>query len=178
MSRPEVINTVHHALVQVFSELDAWCLRPRLDLRPERPGAWSGSEHLEHVSLVNHFLLLTIGKGCATALRRAARLPIPGGESDLAPLSPVAEPGAFDWPPPAHMLPLGLRPVPEVRLLLADQRGRCLELLAGMPSGEGRLCTINLSVHGLGRLDMYQWLYFLAQHARYHLNLLPRLAAA
>jgi hypothetical protein len=26
-------------------------------------------------------------------------------------------------------------------------------------------------VHSLGEIDMYQWLYFLVQHARYHLAL-------
>jgi len=29
-----------------------------------------------------------------------------------------------------------------------------------------------MSVNASGRLDMYQWLYFPAQHARYHLRLI------
>src|SRR6185369_6117870 len=94
---------VHDTLVQTFSDLDAWFDRPRqeLEARPSYPGAWSISEHLEHVSLVNHFLLLTIRKGCAKALRRAGRVALPEAESDLGPLLPVADPDAFAWSPPS-----------------------------------------------------------------------------
>ena len=176
MSGTSALQTVHDTLARMFLDLDAWFERPSRELlaRPDYPGAWSISEHLEHVCLVNHFLLLTIGKGCAKALRRAGRLPLPEGESDLAPLAPIADPGAFDWPPPTHMLPTGGREPSELRDQLRGQCRRCRELLASMPGGEGRLCTIRMSVHDLGRLDMYQWLYFLAQHGRYHLALLGR----
>ena len=176
MSHPSVAENVHDALVQMFSGLDAWFDRPPYELqaRPDYPGAWSGAEHLEHVSLVNHFLLLTIGKGCAKAARRAGRVPLPEAESDLAPLIPIADPDAFPWSPPSHMVPAGGEEPAELRARLRSQCSRCLELLAGMPGGEGRLCTIRMSVHGLGRLDMYQWLFFLAQHGRYHLALLRR----
>jgi len=162
------------ALEACFAALDGWCRRPaaELEARPDYPGAWSAAEHLEHVGLANHYLLLTIGKGCAKALKRAARQPVPAGESDLSRLALVAKPGAFDWPPPAHMLPTGRRKADEVREELKSQGARCRELLSALPRGEGRLCSISLSVLGLGRLDMYQWLYFLAQHARYHLALL------
>ena len=174
MSHPSAAETVHDTLVQTFSELDQWFERPwsALQSPPEYPGAWSDAEHLEHVSLANHFLLLTIGKGCSQALRRAGRVPIPEAESDLVRLQVIAEPGVFEWQPPPHMVPTGGRPPAEVRAALRGQCVRCLELLAGMPRGEGRLCTIWMSVNRLGRLDMYQWLYFLAQHGRYHLALL------
>ena len=176
MSQPSPPETVHDALVQTFSDLDRYFELPwtGLQARPDYPGAWSIAEHLEHVSLVNHFLLLTIGKGCAQALRRAGRLPPPEGESNLVPLLPLADPDAFEWSPPSHMLPTGAAQLGEVRELLSLQRSQCLELLEGMPWGEGRLCTIRMSVLALGRLDMYQWLYFLAQHGRYHLALLGR----
>lgn len=179
MPRASAAETVQEAVGQTFSQLDAWLVLPsrELEARPDYPGAWSMAEHLEHVSLVNHFLLLTIGKGCAKALKRAGREPLPEGESDLAPLFSIADPDAFDWAPPPHMLPSGGREPGELRALLRSQCQRCLELLAGMPGGEGRLCTIRMSVQGLGRLDMYQWLYFLAQHGRYHLALLRRRSA-
>jgi hypothetical protein len=167
-------ETVRVALTRVFSLLDARFELPReeLERRPDYPDAWTIAEHLEHVCLANHFLLLTIKKGCRTALRRAAGAQPPEGESDLALLSPIASPGAFDWSVPSHMVPTGRRQPAEIRDELNSQRDACLELLAGMPRGEGRLCSIRISVHALGRLDMYQWLYFLAQHARYHLALI------
>ena len=176
MSQITTAEAVHAALVQMFSDLDGWFDHPPRELRARAgyPGAWTAAEHLEHVSLVNHFLLLTISKGCAKALKRAGSLPLPQGESDLVPLFPIADPDAFPWSPPSHMEPAGTREHEELRALLRAQCRQCLELLAGMPAGEGRLCTIRMSVHDLGRLDMYQWLYFLAQHARYHLVLLGR----
>jgi hypothetical protein len=164
-------EAVRHALIQAFSGLDAWFELPREELehRPDYPGAWTIAQHLEHVCLANRFLLLTIAKGCGKARRRAAGGELPEGESDLDLLSPIASPGAFDWSPPSHMVPTGSRQPAELRAELENQCEGCLELLAGMPHGEGRLCSIRMSVHGLGRLDMYQWLYFLAQHANYHL---------
>jgi hypothetical protein len=174
MSQIPATETVHDALVQIFGDLDTWFERPweELRVRPDLPDAWTPAEHLEHVGLVNHYLLLTIGKGCAKALRRAAQLPIPEGQSPLAPLSPLADPDAFHWSPPSHMLPTGRLELAEVRSQLQEQRRRCLGLLGDMPHGEGRLCMIRMSVLDLGRLDMYQWLYFLTQHGRYHLALL------
>lgn len=166
MSTVSTVETVHDALVQVFSELDRWFepSGPQLVDRPRYPGAWTALEHLEHIGLVNHFLLLTIGKGCRKALRRAEAQAIPETVSDLAPLAPVADPDAFEWQPPAHMLPAGTTDPAGLRAQLKGQGRHCLELLAAMPAGEGRLCSIRMSVLGLGRLDMYQWLYFLAQH--------------
>ena len=177
MAMSEFVTTerVRAAVEKVFSLLDD-CFelsREELDYRPESLDAWNVAEHLEHVCLANHFLLLTIAKGCRIALKRAAAgAELPGGESDLDLLAEIARPGAFDWDPPAHMLPTGQRQPAEVRAELAGQRHRCLELLQGMAHGEGRLYAIRMSVHGVGRLDMYQWLYFLAQHARYHLALI------
>ena len=170
------IATVRGTLVETFKRLDAWCILPaeRLRHRPSYPDAWTAAEHLEHISLVNHFLLLTIGKGAATALRRARSQPVPAGESDLLRLAAVADPSAFPWGPPGHMIPGGVTPTPEVRALLTGQLGKCLGLLERMGNGEGRLCTFRMSVYSLGRLDMYQWLYFLVQHSRWHLEFLAR----
>jgi hypothetical protein len=168
------------ALAETFSRLDACFQLPadQLGFRPQRPGAWSVAEHLEHVCLANHFLLLTIEKGCAKALKRSAQGGFPVEESDLTLLSPIASPGAFEWQPPEHMLPTGSRDPAWVRAQLRRQLESCLGLLTGMPKGEGSLCRIRMSVHGLGRLDMSQWIYFLVQHARYHLALIEKMPAA
>jgi hypothetical protein len=176
MSQLSTGEKVHDTLVQVFFLLDAWFDRPAEELEacPDYPDAWTIAEHLEHVCLVNHFLLLTIRKGCGKARRRAGCLPPPEACSDLALLAPIADPDSFEWSPPPHMVPTGRWVPAGLRSLLASQCDECLELLAGMPRGEGRLCTIRMSVHGLGRLDMYQWLYFLAQHGKYHLALIGR----
>lgn len=171
------IEAVGETASRVFCRLDD-CFelsREELGRRPDYPDAWSVAEHLEHVCLANRFLLLTISKGCGKARRRAAAgAQLPEGVSDLAQLAAIASPGAFGWSPPSHMVPTGGRELAELRAELKSQRDHCLELLAGMPGGEGRLCSIRMSVQNLGRLDMYQWLYFLAQHASYHLAMIER----
>lgn len=173
------VAAVTEAIDSAFTRLDDLCACPAgyLHHRPLYPDAWTVAEHLEHVSLVNHYLLLTIGKGVNTALRRARTIPVPAGESDLRRLGPIADPSAFPWEPPGHMIPGGARPVCEVKVLLEAQQGECRGLLGRMGTGQGRLCSFRMSVHGLGLLDMYQWLYFLAQHARWHLTFLARRAA-
>jgi hypothetical protein len=173
MTPCETQQRLARELEEAFARLDQRFELPPdiLQWRREYTGAWSVAEHLEHVCLANHFLMLTITKGCAKARRRAAEEPVPEGESDLSPLAPIALPGAFPWEVPAHMLPTGRRNPAATRAELKNQRERTLELLAGMPNGEGRLCRIRMSVHSLGEIDMYQWLYFLVQHARYHLAL-------
>ena len=92
VAAPATIAAVRGAIDTTFAHLDDLCTRPDDYLlhRPAYPDAWTVAEHLEHVSLVNHFLLLTIGKGVATALRRARTQPLPAGESDLSRLRPIA----------------------------------------------------------------------------------------
>lgn len=174
MTIPETVERVSVALNEAFSSLDDCFELPSeyLCFRPDYPDAWTILMHLEHVALANQFLLLTIKKGCRTALRRAQTAAPPEEESDLDLLAPIAVPGAFDWAPPAHMVPRGLRAAAEIREELGRQREECLALVKGMTRGEGRLYRVGMSVNRSGRLDMYQWLYFLAQHIRYHLALI------
>jgi hypothetical protein len=170
------IATVRNAIDETFALLDSLCARPAdyLHYCPAYPEAWTASEHLEHVSLVNHFLLLTIGKGVKIALRRARTQPIPPEESDLLRLAPIADSCAFPWEPPGHMIPTGVKPVVEVRSLLGTQHSECQGLLERMGAGEGKLCCFRMSVYNLGMLDMYQWIFFLAQHGCWHLEFLTR----
>ena len=41
--------------------------------------------------------------------------------------------------------------------------------LVALGHGEGSLYTVRMSVQNLGKMDMYQWLYFLALHQRRHI---------
>jgi DinB family protein len=174
-SSPSII-AVRGAIDDAFARLDALCTRPDsyLHYRPAYPGAWTAFEHMEHVSLANHFLLLTIGKGVRAALRRAQTQTIPEGESALDSLLPIGDPDAFPWEPPEHMIPSGVKTVSEVQAQLALQYRKCLEFLDVMEKGEGKLCSYRMSVHCLGKLDMYQWIYFLTRHASWHLEFLAR----
>ena len=116
---------------------------------------------LEHVTLTNRFLLLTLRKWATIAEHRAGRGdPIPEGESDRGRLEVIGERGSFGWVRPEHMEPAGMPP-DEVRAALRRQLGECLILLERMGGGVGALCRVTMTVSALGKIDLYQWLYFL-----------------
>lgn len=167
----KTIVIVRASLIEVFDEVDVWFdeLAEVRAFRPPEDG-WTVDEVLEHITLTNHYLMLIIRKGCARAIRRAARRsPPPKGESDLKLLTPIGVRGSFVWTRPEHMVPTGTKPMDEVRSLMQEQARECLELLGRLGGGEGALHQVRMTVNDSGKLDMYQWLYFLAQHARRHL---------
>lgn len=171
MPYERTVAAVRQSLIDTFAEVDRWFDRPE-DVRRFKPaaGGWSIDQVLEHVSLTNHFLMLTLRKWVEIAGRRAARGdPIGDGESDLRRLDVIGRRGSFGWVRPEHMEPTG-RPTPaEVRATLRRQVAECLDLLGCLGRGEGSLCQIRMTVNDLGKIDLYQWLYFLTQHARRHL---------
>jgi len=166
------IAAVRGSILRSFAGLDAWFDESPevLGFRP-RDDAWTGAEILEHVTLTNHFLMLVIRKSTEKALKRAGRgvTVAAEGESDLGRLEPIGQRGSFAWKRPGHMIPTGSKSMAEVRELMRSQRDECLAFLDRLGSGEGSLCLVRMSVNGSGHLDIYQWLYFLAQHAIRHL---------
>lgn len=136
---------------------------------------WTIAEILEHVTLTSHFLLLVIRHSTAKALKRAQTRPIPEGESNLENMTPVGHPDAFPWLRPDHMEPTGTKTSVEIQTKLREQKSECLALLEQMANGEGALVTVRMTVQELGKIDLYQWLYFLALHAQRHLVEIERI---
>lgn len=172
-------RAVRDTLCSVFAQVDVWFDRPE-EVRRFRPasGRWSADQVLEHIALTNRFLMLTLRKQVGIAEQRARRGdPIPDGESDLDRLNVIGERGSFGWPNPEHMEPTGLPTTDQVRTALYSQLGECLILLERMADGVGSLVRVTMSVNDLGKIDLYQWLYFLAQHARRHLHQLAAIEA-
>jgi len=172
MPYEQTILVIRNTLQAVFAEMDQWFERPE-ELRRFKPaaGGWSVNQVLEHISLTNHFLMLTLRKWVAVAQRRASRGDrIPEGESDLQRLDIIGQRGSFLWVRPEHMEPTGKPTCSEVRAILQGQLRECLGLLEEMGTGKGALCQIRMTVNDLGKIDLYQWLYFLGQHARRHLQ--------
>jgi hypothetical protein len=172
MTHARTVAIVRTSLVEQFADVDGWFERPA-DERAFRPASegWTIDEVLEHLSLTNHFLMVTLRKAVDKAAQRAAHgQPTPAGESDLQRLEAIGQRGAFPWGRPEHMEPGGRTAPAEVRALLRRQREECLALLERLVHGEGALCELHMSVNALGRIDLYQWLYFLAQHSRRHVQ--------
>ncbi len=167
-------HTIRTALETAFAGLDEWFEEPEA-VRAYRPadGGWSIGQVLEHVALTNHYLLILIRKGRDGARRKAA-----GSEAaatmahytfDGERLREIGVPGTFAWHRPDHMEPGGQVPSAQVRELLKAQLAECLDVLAALPNGEGALYKTTMTVNGLGKLDVYEYLYFLGQHGERHL---------
>lgn len=165
------IEHVEAAIRSTFQSVDEWFDKPAA-LRSHKPssGGWSIDEVLEHITLTSHFLMIVIRNSTRKALKRAASgAAIPEGESDLGVLGPISERGSFTWSRPEHMEPTGEVPSEQVRTRMREQARECLDFLEQLRGGEGSLYTVSMSVNKSGRLDVYQWLYFLAQHAKRHI---------
>jgi hypothetical protein len=75
------------------------------------------------------------------------------------------------------MEPRGAKPVTEVATALQRQPEKCQEVLQRLPDGEGVLYRTTMTVNGLGKKDVYDFVYFLAKHAERHLVQMQKVAA-
>jgi len=170
-------------VTDTFAEVDTWFDLPA-DLRTYQPadGGWTTDEVLIHIGLTNHYLLILIEKGTAKALANVQGLDL---ATELAhyqfPREKLASIGvlhAFDWVRPAHMEPRDHpQPLPAVRQQLHAQVAQTLACLDQLPNGEGLRYYTTMTVNGLGKINVYEYVYFLAQHARRHLTQMQANAA-
>ena len=169
-SHSATIERVRAALNDSFDAIFPWFDRPA-EVRVYKPsdGGWSINQILEHITLTTHFLLIIVRKGYPKALKRAQTQPLEYSESDLEMLIPIGRRDAFPWIRPEHMEPVG-RSADEVLLTMRQQKAECLEVLAKIGSGEGSLYKVRMSVNNSGRIDLYQWFFFIAQHAKRHIG--------
>jgi|SRR5687768_4992768 len=168
-------------LIRTFAVMDEWfdkehplcCYKPL-------SGGWCVNEVLEHVMLTSHFLLIIIERGTIKALQKSHNLKIeelvPANYAlDSPALQEIADPKAFPWQRPEHHQPTGQQSMHDVRREIRNQLDRCLITLDLLPNGEGILHHTTMSVNGLGKLDVYQYVYFLALHAQRHLRQLEKI---
>ncbi len=182
MDITQLIAETDQKLVADFGLFDEWIAAP-LALRDYRPasGGWSIAQILEHVTLTNHYLLILIEKSALKALKNVHNLDLAtelaNRQSVRAHLDEIGRPGAFTWVRPEHMEPRGLKTGPEVAATLHLQLHQCRAVLARLPHGEGVLHRTTMSVNDLGKLDVYDFVYFLAKHAERHVAQIEKVAA-
>jgi len=170
-----LINEIRQYLVSTFDTIDTWFDKEE-NLRTYRPanGGWTVNEVLEHIGLTNHFLLILIDKGTTKALQNIHKLNLAEELEHYAfhrdKLDEVGLHLSFTWIRPEHMEPAGTQPLDEVRQLLHAQVDRCLDNLVKMKNGEGVLYKTTMTVNDLGKIDVYEYIYFLAQHGRRHIT--------
>ena len=144
-----------------------------LSYRPDDQG-WTVAEILEHIALTSHFLLKLIDKGANKALRNVKGISLEEEiqlfDFDLARMEAIGIHGSFAWIRPEHMEPKGIRTLADIQGELTGQLRRCLNWLTELKHGEGLLHKTTMSVNDLGKLNVYEYIYFLSQHAERHLQ--------
>jgi hypothetical protein len=175
MDITDLILEIDHFLSDVESRTDEWFDKPE-DLRKFRPAdqGWTIDEILEHIVLTSHFLLKLIGKGVDKALRNVHQLDLTAELSNYTfhreGLDAIGMLKSFPWIRPAHMEPGGHKPLNDIRSEWHSQVKQCRDYLKKMSGGEGVLYKTTMSVNGLGKIDVYEYIYFLAKHAARHLE--------
>jgi hypothetical protein len=175
MEIKNIISEIEIFLNRTFSEIEVWFDKEK-NLRAYKPksGGWNIDQVLEHIALTNHFLLILIDKGANKALHNIQNLvledELKNYEFHRDKLDEVGLHKSFPWIRPEHMEPKGEKSMEEVRSELKNQLQQCLEILDKVKNGEGVLYKTTMSVNQLGKIDVYEYLYFLAQHGQRHIT--------
>lgn len=168
------LQTIQLHLIRTHSEVFVWFDEDK-DIRGFRPtdGGWTINEILEHIALTSRYLMILIDKGSRKALKNIH------GESlesmledyhyDLSSIDTIGVLRSFPWVRPEHMEPTGELSDMEVKAELINQLHRCLDHLEVLKNGEGLMYKTTMTVNDLGRINVYEYIYFLSNHAARHL---------
>jgi hypothetical protein len=171
-----LITELRAEVRDAFARVDAW-FDQQASLQnfvPQDQG-WTIDEVLNHIGLTNHYLLILIEKGADKALAnvqgRDLLAEMTAYQFPREKLAAIGTLHAFAWQRPEHMEPRSQpRALPVVRQQLYTQLTQLLACLDRLAHGEGLLYQTTMSVNGLGKLNVYEYVYFLTQHARRHLT--------
>jgi hypothetical protein len=156
MKKEEIITKVAAELDTTFSDVNTWLI----------------AQILEHIYLTSRFLLILINKASKKALKNLHNHNLEKElENYVLGTKELAEIGthlSFKWVRPEHMEPTGEMALEDVRQRIRGQLNECLEQLQLLKNGEGVLYKTTMTVNDIGKLDVYQYIYFLALHAKRH----------
>ncbi|MGE8433127.1 DinB family protein [Chryseobacterium joostei] len=158
-----------------FDEVDRWFEKDSetLNFQPSN-GGWTIQQILEHIYLTNFYLLILIEKGSKKAMRNSMNLDleseIKNYSFDRGNFETIGDYGAFEWIRPEHMEPKGQLSLEEIKNLISQQYHQCISYLDLMKNGEGILYKTTMTVNGLGKINVYEYVYFLSLHAQRHLT--------
>ncbi|MEM9673479.1 MAG: DinB family protein [Bacteroidota bacterium] len=170
-----LVKNIQSWLLNTFQEVDMWFNQDK-ELRIYRPqnGGWTIDEILEHITLTNHYLLILIEKGKRKALKKVSEVDLQSMLRNytfsLEKFENIGRHQSFVWVRPKHMEPQRNKNLLEVRQIMKNQVQQCVDVLQSLPNGEGLLYKTTMSVDNLGKLNVYEYIYFLAQHARRHVE--------
>jgi hypothetical protein len=175
MDIEKIIVTIKSELHTIFQAVDSWFEKPSNVVKYNpKAGGWSIELILEHVYLTSHFLLILIDKASNKALKNIHNFNLEEElknyqfESEL--LMEVGKHLSFKWIRPEHMEPKGGMCGNELRKRIKEQVERCFHHLELLKNGEGVLYKTTMTVNNIGKLDVYQYIFFLALHAKRHIT--------
>jgi hypothetical protein len=175
-----LINTIRITLIENFNSLDNW-FDKSIELRTYMPsnGGWCIDQVLEHITLTNYFLLILIRKSTRKAKDNIHHLDLKAElENYVFNQTALDEIGMYKscvWIRPEHMEPKEGKASDEVRRLLKMQMEECLEYLYQLSDGQGILYKTTMTVNNLGKINVYEYLYFLAKHGERHVEQMKRI---
>jgi hypothetical protein len=175
MNIQNTLSRIRYELYDVRNLLSQWFHESDdvLNYQPE-DGGWSVNQVLEHIVLTSHYLLLLIDKASEKSLERARKktIDVNWETYTLTPpgLEEIGVHRSFLWGHPDHMEPKGEVELVAIKDRMMSQLNQCETHLDLLKNGEGVLCYTMMSVNGIGKLDVYQYIYFLVLHAKRHVT--------
>jgi hypothetical protein len=168
-----ILDKIRSDMREIFQEVYTWFDVPD-DLVHYSPanGGWNIRQILEHISLTNHFLLILIDKGVNGSLKKSLTSDYVAQSGnydfDWKKLQMIGTHRSFGWHRPDHMEPTGNISLPDIKNKIQMQYDQCMSYLDRLDKGQGVLHKTMMTVNDLGRIDVYHYIYFLAQHAKRH----------
>ena len=169
------IQQIKLHLITTHSEILSW-FDKEVALKNYEPknGDWSVNEILEHIALTSHFLFILIDKGTNKAIKNIQNQSLEKllfeFDYDLDRLNSIGITQSFEWARPEHMQPKGIKSEFEIKEELIGQLNKCLNQLDKLENGEGLLYKTTMTVNQLGKLNVYEYIYFLSKHAERHIQ--------
>jgi len=169
------IQDIQIHLIRTHSNIFDW-FNENQEIKHYQPmdKGWTISEILEHIALTSHFLMILIDKGTDKALKNVNNLSLNELINDFDDkLNKIDEIGihkSFDWVRPEHMEPKGEKSEFEIKQEMVNQLTRCLQQLEKLQNGEGLLYRTTMTVNNLGKINVYEYIYFLSKHAERHIS--------
>ncbi|WP_241279374.1 DinB family protein [Chryseobacterium cucumeris] len=169
------IEDIKAHLKLTIDNVDGWFQKDKKTLNHQPSnGGWTIQQILEHIYLTNFYLLILIEKGSKKAMKNSLDLDlefeIKNYSFNKENFDKVGEHGAFEWIRPEHMEPKGELSLDEIRSLINQQYFQCVHYLEVMKNGEGLLYKTTMTVNDLGKINVYEYIYFLSLHARRHIT--------
>lgn len=170
-----VMSRIKDEMFITFNDVMKWFNAgdAMMQYRPAN-GGWTIAEVLEHITLTNFYLLLLIRKAALKSLQHSMdndyRDVLQSYEFDWEKMQVISNRDAADWSTPEQMIPSGTVATGNIKATLRRQLVECVGLLDDLKNGEGILQTTMMNVYGLGKIDVYQHIYFLVQHTKRHIG--------